>query len=172
MTRWTKRTWVAASAAAAVLAIVAIAATSVLGAGDEAPRWGKVSIDLSKDARGKRAPSGRGHGGGGGGGGGGSGGSGGGTSKPAKLKLIYLKSPDTVIDPVAIGTSYLDIKLTGCRKVIDGGIATQDQDIFVQGSDVEPPGIYHVRIGFDDSAASTPHPFTITSHLTCLKGVK
>jgi hypothetical protein len=166
MAGWTKRTWTAAFAAAAVIAVVAVAATSVLGAGDDAPRWGKLTIDLSKDAQGKRAPN---HGGGGGGNAGGGGPSQTHTTQP---KVVYLKSGATVIDPVAIGTSYLDIKLKGCQKVIEGGIATQDQDIFVQGSDVEPPGVYHVRIGFDDSAASTPHPFTITSHLTCLKGVK
>jgi hypothetical protein len=161
MARWTKRPWTAAMAAAVVIAVVAVAATSVLGAGDDEPRWGKLTFDLSKDAHGKRAPD---HGGGGGGGGP--------QTHTGKPKVVYLKSGATVIDPAAIGTSYLDITLKGCRKVIEGGIATQDQDIFVQGSDVEPPGIYHVRIGFDDSAASTPHPFTITSHLTCLKGVK
>jgi hypothetical protein len=148
--------------------VVAIAATSVLGAGDDSPRWGKLSIDLSGDRVGKQAPDP----GGGGGGTGGGGGGGGSQTKPAKPKVIYLKSGATVVDPTAIGTSYLDIKLTGCRKVIDGGIATQDQDIFMQGTDVVNAGEYHVRIGFDDSAAGTPHPFTITSHLTCLKGVK
>jgi hypothetical protein len=57
--------------------------------------------------------------------------------------------------------------------VIDGGILTQDHDIYVQGSYVANPGEYHVRIGFDDAAvAAGVHAFTITSHLTCLKGVK
>ena len=67
-----------------------------------------------------------------------------------KPRVVYLKSGETQVDPVAIGTPYLDIKLTGCRKVVDGGILTQDHDIYVQGSDVASPGEYHVRIGFDD----------------------
>jgi hypothetical protein len=146
-----KRTWIAALAGAAALAVVAVAATSVLGAGDEAPRYGKLTIDLSKGEASKAQ----------------------GQGQAAKPKVIYLKSGETLVDPLAIGTPYLDIKLTGCRKVIDGGVLTQDHDIYVQGSYVANPGEYHVRIGFDDAAvAAGVHPFTITSHLTCLKGVK
>jgi hypothetical protein len=143
------------AAVAGAVAAVAIAATSVLGSNEHTPVYGKLAIDLSKD---------RVHHAGGGGGGGGS------SSKP---KVVYLKSGETQVDPVAIGTPYLDIKLTGCRKVVDGGILTQDHDIYVQGSYVASPGEYHVRIGFDDNAvAAGVHAFTITSHLTCLKGVK
>ncbi len=146
-----KRTWMAALACAAALAVVAVGAASVLGAGDEAPRYGKLTIDLSK-GKASKAPA---------------------QGQAAKPKVIYLKSGETLVDPIAIGTPYLDIKLTGCRKVIDGGVLTQDHDIYVQGSYVANPGEYHVRIGFDDAAvAAGVHPFAITSHLTCLKGVK
>jgi hypothetical protein len=149
----TKRTLTAVLAAAAAFAVIAVAATSGLGAGagDNPPRWGKVTIDLSKSAPNQ---------------------GGGGTRKPKEPRIVYLKSGDTLVDPVAIGTPYINIQLTGCRKVIDGGIVTQDHDIYVQGSDVVNPGRYDVRIGFDDAAAASLHPFTITSHLTCLKGVK
>ena len=130
------------------VAVVAIGATNVLGSDEHTPTYGKLSFDLSKD-RVHHASSG---------------------SKP---KVVYLKSGETTVDPVAIGTPYLDIKLTGCRKVVDGGILTQDHDIYVQGSYVANPGEYHVRIGFDDNAvAAGVHAFTITSHLTCMKGVK
>ncbi len=150
MTGRGKRTWMATLAGVAAIAVVAVGAASVLGAGDKAPRYGKLTIDLSK-SKPSKGPG----------------------NRQAKPRIIYLKSGETAIDPIAIGTPYLDIKLTGCRKVIDGGILTQDHDIFVQGSYVENPGEYHVRIGFDDAAvAAGPHPFTITSHLTCLKGVK
>jgi hypothetical protein len=143
--------------AAGTVGAVAIAATSVLGSEDRAPAYGKLTIDLSKD----RAP------------GGGGGGGGGGNASSTKPRVVYLKSGETQVDPIAIGTPYLDIKLTGCRKVVDGRILTQDHDIYVQGSYVASPGEYHVRIGFDDQAvAAGVHPFTITSHLTCLKGVK
>jgi hypothetical protein len=136
-------------AAVGAIAGIAVAATSVLGSDEGSPVYGKLSIDLSKE-RAKAPPSN--------------------TTKP---RVVYLKSGETSVDPVAIGTPYLDIKLTGCRKVIDGGILTQDHDIYVQGSYVANPGEYHVRIGFDDAAvAAGVHAFTITSHLTCLKGVK
>jgi hypothetical protein len=149
-------------AVAGTVAGVAIAATSVLGSDDHTPTYGKLTIDLSKD----RAPHG--------GAGGGNGGGGNGGSTTTKPRVVYLKSGETQVDPVAIGTPYLDIKLTGCRKVVDGGILTQNHDIYVQGSYVANPGEYHVRIGFDDGAvaAGQVQPFTITSHLTCLKGVK
>ena len=145
----TKRFWMAGLAGVAALAVVAVGAASVLGAGDDPPRYGKLTIDLSEATQ-KQKPS-----------------------TQAKPRIIYLKSGETAVDPTAIGTPYLDIKLTGCRKVIDGGILTQDHDIYVQGSYVANPGEYHVRIGFDDAAvAAGVHPFTITSHLTCLKGAK
>jgi hypothetical protein len=147
------RIWAATVVAAGTVGAVAIAATNVLGSEDPPPAYGKLAIDLSKD----RAP----------------GGGGGGQATSSKPRIVYLKSGETQVDPIAIGTPYLDIKLTGCRKVVDGGILTQDHDIYVQGSYVASPGEYHVRIGFDDQAVATGvHPFTITSHLTCLKGVK
>lgn len=144
--------WMGAVAGAAALAVVGIGAASVLGAGEEAPRYGKLAIDLSESKASKAQ---------------------GGQGRPPKPKVVYLKSGETVVDPAVIGTPYIDITLTGCRKVIDGGVVTQDHDIYVQGSFVANPGEYHVRIGFDDAAvAAGVHPFTITSHLTCLKGVK
>jgi hypothetical protein len=142
------RTWATALAVVGVVAGVAVAATSVLGSDDHPAAYGKLTIHLKKRA---------GHG-----------------STGSKPQVVYLKSGETQVDPVAIGTPYLDIKLTGCRKVVDGGILTQNHDIYVQGSYVASPGEYHVRIGFDDGAvaAGQVQPFTITSHLTCLKGVK
>ena len=92
------RTWAAIVAAAGATAAIAVAATSVLGSDEGSPVYGKVSIDLS-DSKAKPPPNN--------------------TTKP---QVVYLKSGETSVDPIAIGTPYLDIKLTGCRKVIDGGI--------------------------------------------------
>ena len=148
-----KRTLMAALAGAAALVVVAVGAASVLGAGDDAPRYAELTMDLSKE-KASKAPGNR---------------------QSGKPKVLYLKSGETLVDPLSpeIGTPYIDIKITGCRKVIDGGVLTQNHDVYVQGSYVENPGEYHVRIGFDDAAvAAGVQPFTITSHLTCLKGVK
>lgn len=95
-----------------------------------------------------------------------------------KAEVVYLQGSATTIDPSdpPVGLSpFVDVKLTGCSKVIDGGIVPRDTtDLFIQGSYVKNSKQYHVLIALDDGAASAPPrtPFTITSNLTCLKGVK
>lgn len=152
MSRRRARKWTAGLAAGGAIAIAGIAAGSVLGAGEPQPSVGKVSIELHKPAggAGRKAPA------------------------PPKPRVVYLKSGQTNVDPVAIGTPYLDIKLTGCSKVIDGGVLPQNTNVYVQGTFVQDPGEYHVLIGFDDEAIANGQvaPFTITSHLTCLKGAR
>ena len=51
---------------------------------------------------------------------------------------------------------------------------TDTTNVYLQGSYVKNPKQYHVLIALDDAAAaaSPRAPFTITSNLTCLKGVK
>jgi hypothetical protein len=151
MSRRTSRKWTAGLAASGAIAIAAVAASSVLGAGGTPPSYGKVSIELHKPAGAADK-----------------------TRVPPKPRVVYLKSGETNVDPVAIGTPYLDIKLTGCSKVVDGGVLPQNTNVYVQGTFVQSPGEYHVLIGFDDEAVAGGGvvPFTITSHLTCLKGAR
>ena len=57
--------------------------------------------------------------------------------------------------------------------MVDGGVVPKGtNDVFVQGTYVRSPREYHVLIGLDDGALDARAPFTITSNLTCLKGVK
>ena len=64
------------------------------------------------------------------------------------------------------------MKLTGCSKVIDGGVVPSRTDVYVQGTYVKSAGEYHVLIGLDTDRTANRTPFTITSNLTCLKGTK
>ena len=64
------------------------------------------------------------------------------------------------------------MKLTGCSKVIDGGVVPSRTDVFVQGTYVKNKGEYHVLIGIDPEHLDNRTPFTITSNLTCIKGTK
>jgi hypothetical protein len=104
-------------------------------------------------------------------------------AKPApggskRARVVYLQGAPTTINPAdePAGLSpYVDIKLTGCSRVIDGGIVPTDTtNVYLQGSYVRNSRQYHVLIALDDAAAaeSPRAPFTITSNLTCLKHVK
>ena len=155
------RKWIGGAVAALAIAAAAVTATSVLGSDSNAPiQYGKVTVDLSRSAPGHARPV-RG---------------GGGSKKP---KLVYLQSPSPITinpapPPAGVG-ALVDVRLTGCSKVVDGGIVPKDTtDLFIQGSYVKNSKQYHVLIALDDAAAaaSPRAPFTITSNLTCLKGVK
>ena len=98
--------------------------------------------------------------------------------KKKKPKVVYLQSPSPVpinpADPTQGGVGpNIDIKLTGCSKVMEGGVVPSRPDVFVQGSFIKSSSEYHVLIGLENQP-NNPNstPFTITSHLTCLKGVK
>jgi hypothetical protein len=155
------RKWIAALAALAAAGAMTFAASSVLGTGAGArPAYATVSVDLSSDrsaAARPKAPVG-----------------GSSTKKP---KLTYLQStapaPINPADPGGGGVGpYIDVKLTGCSKVIDGGVVPSRLDVYVQGTYVKSPSEYHVLIGLDEDNLADRTPFTITSNLTCLKGVK
>jgi hypothetical protein len=101
-------------------------------------------------------------------------GGGGGSKKP---RLVYLESsapvPINPADPAAGGVGpYVDVKLTGCKKVIDGGVVSSRLDVYSQGTYVAGPAEYHALIAIDAQNLADRTPFTITSNLTCLKGVK
>jgi hypothetical protein len=98
-------------------------------------------------------------------------------STTKKPRVVYLQggTPVTInpADQAAGGVGPdIDVKLTGCSKVIDGGVVPSRLDVFVQGNYVKSPGEYHVLIGIDPDRLADRTPFTITSNLTCLKGVK
>jgi hypothetical protein len=157
------RKWIGGLVAVAAIGATALAASSVLGAGggaDPRPAYATVHVDLSQqapatarasaDARGKK--------------------------KPKKPKVVYLQSPspqpiNPADPPVGLGP-FIDVKLTGCSKVIDGGVVPSRTDVFVQGTYVKSASEYHVLIGIDADHTTDRAPFTITSNLTCLKGTK
>ena len=149
------RKWIAALVALAAVAGGALAATSAFSTGTNArPPTANVTVDLSKAQRetGARA-----------------------TKK--KPRIVYLQSstPKTInpADPAAGGIGpYIDVKLTGCAKVLDGGVNPSRFDVYMQGSYVASPSEYHVLLALDNEALGNRTPFTITSNLTCLKGVK
>lgn len=91
-----------------------------------------------------------------------------------KPQVLYFSGQGQV--DVAQTGPYVDVELTAqppkaCPRVVDGGVAVANLDIYQQGSSVGPGrGEYHVLIGFDDGA--TPVNFAFTSHLVCLKNVK
>ena len=75
--------------------------------------------------------------------------------KKKKPKVVYLQSPSPVTinpaDPTQGGVGpYIDIKLTGCSKVMDGGVVPSRPDVFVQGSYIKSSSEYHVLIGLDE----------------------
>ena len=154
----TKLIAVATTVAAAAAIGFAIASTSST-ASETPPDYTKLTIDLADAPRmkafAKPAPG-----------------------SPKKAEIVYLEGSATTIDPSdpPVGLSpFIDVKLTGCSKVVDGGIVPKDTtDLFIQGSYVKNSKQYHVLIALDDAAAaaSPRAPFTITSNLTCLKGVK
>ena len=80
-----------------------------------------------------------------------------------KPKVVYLQSraplPINPADPAAGGVGpYIDVKLTGCSKVIDGGVVPSRTDVFVQGTYVKSPSEYHVLIGHRRGKPRRPRP--------------
>ena len=149
----------------AAVAVIAVAGGTALataaqddGAGPR-PDFATVTVDLSGaggNARPKGVPGG------------------GNTKKP---RLVYLESTSPVTinpaDPAAGGVGpYIDVKLTGCKKVIDGGVVPSRLDVYSQGTYVATPAEYHALIALDAQSLGDRTAFTINSNLTCLKGVK
>lgn len=95
-------------------------------------------------------------------------------SQKRRPKVLYFNGQGTV--DIAQTGPYVDVKLTAsstkaCPRVIDGGLQTDNLDVYQQGSSVGPGrGEYHVLVGFEDE--TTPVNFNFTSHLVCLKNVR
>lgn len=156
------RKWIAAVAAVVAVGGMGLAASAVLGTGAGArPAYATVSVDLGDEAvAAKRKAA-----------------AGGSSKKAKKAKVTYLQStspaPINPGDPGVGGVGpFVDVRLTGCSKVIDGGVVPSRLDVYVQGTYVKSPGEYHVLIGIDEDNLGDRTPFTITSNLTCLKGTK
>jgi hypothetical protein len=161
------RKWIGGIVAVAAIGAGALAASSVLGAGGAGavrPAYATVTVDLSQGqakapATARRAEP---------------------RHKPRKKKpkVVYLQSPSPVTinpaDPSVGGIGpNIDINLRGCSKVMEGGVVPSRPDVFVQGSFIKSSSEYHVLIGLKDQDPNSDRtPFTITSHLTCLKRVK
>jgi hypothetical protein len=154
------RKWIAGLVALVAVAAMGFAAGAALSGTDDGRTYTPLTIDLSKGkkvaARAKAGP--------------------GATSKP---KLTYLSSstPTTIntAEPADGGFgAYVDLRLRGCDKVIDGGVFPHSSDVYVQGSYIQSPSKYHVLIGLDDAAAAaSPRPtIQVDTNLTCLGGVK
>lgn len=144
-------------------AIVAIAggaalATAAVGGGDgPRPDYATVTVDLAEGGSVSARPKGG--------------------VKPKKPRLIYLESatPETInpADPSAGGVGpYVDVKLTGCSKVIDGNVVASRLDVYSQGTYVAGPAEYHALVAIDAQNLGDRTPFTVQSNLTCLKGAK
>jgi ABC-type transport system substrate-binding protein len=153
------RKWIGGIVALAAVAGGAFAATSAFStdAGIRPPT-ATVTVDLSRATAKAAAP--------------------GATKKP---RLVYLSSstPTTInpADPAAGGIGpYVDVALTGCSKVIDGGVVPSRFDVYQQGTYIKhpknAPAEYHVLINLDNDSLANRTPFTIDTNLTCLKGVK
>jgi hypothetical protein len=143
-----RRKWIVAGAAAlAAVAGAAVMATSVFGGGAE-PRADVTVVDVKMQAA--QSPASQR------------------AKKAKKPTVIYLTGEPSTVDSAQLGAN-MDIRLFSCpsnARAIEGGVAASDLTIDVQGSYIgENRREYHVLIQDEDALG----PFTLTSHLTCLK---
>jgi hypothetical protein len=144
-----RRKWIVGGAVAlAAVASGATMATSVFGGGSE-PRTGVAVVDVKmKDAASPASLR---------------------AKKAKKPTVIYLTGTPSTVDSAALGAN-MDIRLFRCpanARAIEGGIVASDLTIDVQGSYIsENRREYHVLIQDEEPLG----PFTLASHLTCLKG--
>src|SRR5262245_25710463 len=142
-----RRKWIVAGVASlAAGAGAAVTATTVFGGGGE-PRADVAVVDVKMQAA--ESPSSQ-------------------RAKARKPTVIYLTGEPSTVDSAQLGPN-MDIRLFSCpsnARVVEGGIEASDLTVDVQGSYVgENRREYHVLIQDED----TPGPFTLASHLTCLK---
>jgi hypothetical protein len=143
-----RRKWIVAGAVAlAAVAGAATMATSVFGGGSES-RAGVAVVDVKMKAAATPANQR--------------------AKKAKKPTVIYLTGAPSTVDSAALGRN-MDIRLFSCpgnARAIEGGIISSDLTIDVQGSYIsENRREYHVLIEDEDALG----PFTLASHLTCLK---
>lgn len=138
--------------ALAVIGAGAVAASAVIGSGSS-PRPDYAQVDVKMDA--SSAP---------------------GSPRRAravkKPEVLYLSGATSTVDTAVTGPN-IDIRLFSCpgkSRVIGGGVQPSNTNVYMQGSSIPNSREYHVLLGFTDPAAAVP--FTITSHLICLKGAK
>jgi hypothetical protein len=144
-----RRKWTVVGAVALVAAAgAATMATSVFGGGSE-PRTGVAVVDVKMEDPANPASQR--------------------AKKAKKPTVIYLTGAPSTVDSAVLGKN-MDIRLFSCpanARAIEGGIIASDLTIDVQGSYIsENRREYHVLIEDEDALG----PFTLASHLTCLKG--
>jgi hypothetical protein len=145
-----RRKWIVG---VAVLAIVgggaATMATTVFGGGSE-PRTGYAVVDVKMQPQAAPAALRA-------------------NKKAKKPTVIYLTGAPSTVDSAVIGPN-IDIRLFSCpakARAIEGGIVADDLAVDLQGSYIaENRREYHVLIEDEDGVLG---PFTLSSHLTCLK---
>ena len=143
-----RRKWIVAGAASlAAVTGAAVMATNVLGGG-AVPRADVAMVDVEMHAA--ESPSSQR------------------ATKARKPTVIYLTGEPSTVDSAQLGPN-MDIRLFSCprnARVIEGGIEASDLTVDVQGSYIGANRReYHVLIQDEDA----PGPFTLASHLTCLK---
>ncbi len=144
--------WIVGAVVAAA-AIAGATASSVLG-GDSSPRPDYATIDLKVEPK-PSAPANPHQ-----------------ARKARKPRVIYLQGSPSIVDVSATGP-YIDVRVSSCpgsSKVIGGGAYADNTNIYEQGTYIPNDREYHVLLGFDDDGPA--QAFTISSHLTCLKGAK
>ena len=153
-----RRKWIVGLAALAVVGATAGMATAVVGGGSEPrPDYATVNIKMEPTAgtAGLHAKK-----------------------KKKKPTMIYLQGPSAPVDvtPSPPGTgAYIDVRLSKCpgnSRVIEGGVVPENVDVYEQGAYLESNQVYHVLIGFEDEPTGGLVDFNLSSHLTCIKGVK
>lgn len=148
-----RKTVLAGLAALAAIATAAVAATAVFGGGSPSrPDYATVEIEMQRtDAPAARAAA---------------------AKKAKKPTVIYLQGQTTTVNVAETGP-YVDVRLFSCpgnSRVIEGGVFPVNTGLYQQGSYIPSKKEYHVLIGFE--TGMTPVNFELSSHLTCLKGVK
>lgn len=148
-----RRKWIVGVVTLAAAAGTATMATSVFGGGSE-PRTGdnvvEVKMKSAPDPASQRAQK----------------------AKKKKPRMVYLQGPSQLVDVAQTGP-FIDVRLSSCpgnSRVIEGGVVADNVGVFEQGSYVESRKAYHALIGF--APGITPVNFNLSSHLTCIKGVK
>ena len=153
-----RRKWIVGLVALLALGGTAVAAASAFdGVAGGRDSYGRVTVDLgghaSQVARADAAKKGK-----------------------AKPSILYLRSSTPQAVDVAATGPHIQIDLRQCpkgTKVIDGGVRPSNTNVFVQGNEVISKRSYRVLVGFN-APENDPlvQNFSVTSHLTCIGGVK
>jgi hypothetical protein len=153
-----RRKWIVGLVALMALGGTAVAAASAVdGGGGGSDAYGRVTVNLGGDAQAAARPDAA-------------------SKRKAKPSVTYLRSSTPQTVDVGLTGPHIQIDLRQCpkgSKVVDGGVRPSNTNVFVQGSEVISKRAYRVLIGFNAPEGDlVVQNFTVTSHLTCIAGVK